>query len=186
MERTKKKLKPSFPVEHKNNEVQSTQGYSLPNKEPTSEDIYETWLEVLSVEQSDDKKFVELSIEHFSPTLARDWLILLVQDLNDAVRKRELADSERALTYFQNQLKTASTVEIKELTATLMRSHMESKMMASIYPDYVFTTIDPPQIPEEPSKPKKLVITLVFATLGLLITLSFLFYNIPPKTNATL
>ena len=57
--------------------------------------------------------------------------------------------------YLEEQLKQTSVAEIRELLAGLLRSHMESRMMAAVEPNYVFSVIDPPTVPELKSEPKR-------------------------------
>jgi LPS O-antigen subunit length determinant protein (WzzB/FepE family) len=100
---------------------------------------------------------------------------LWVVDINEALRAQDLAESERAVAYLEGQLKQTNVAEIRELLAGLLRSHMESRMMATVEPNYAFSVIDPPTVPELKSEPKRALIcvlgTLLGGILGLVISL---------------
>ena len=120
----------------------------------------------MSVSEEKDSGFVTLSIKHRSPVYAKAWLDLLVVDINEALRAQDLAESERAVAYLEEQLKQTSVAEIRELLAGLLRSHMESRMMAAVEPNYVFSVIDPPTVPELKSEPKRALICVIGTLLG--------------------
>jgi len=143
--------------------------------EPSPEEVHELWGETVSVSEDKDSGFVSLSLKHRSPVHAKEWLDLLVVDINEALRAQDLAESERAVAYLEGQLKQTNVAEIRELLAGLLRSHMESRMMATVEPNYAFSVIDPPTVPELKSEPKRALIcvlgTLLGGMLGVVISL---------------
>ena len=144
-------------------------------KAPTAEEVHTAWKETVSVSENTENGFVTLSIKHRSPIHAKKWLDLLIIDINEALRAQDLAESERAVKYLEEQLKQSNVAEIRELLAGLLRSHMESRMMATVEPNYVFSVIDPPTVPEVKFGPKRALIcvlgTAVGCVLGILISL---------------
>jgi uncharacterized protein involved in exopolysaccharide biosynthesis len=142
---------------------------------PSPEEVHALWNETVSVSEEKDSGFVTLSIKHRSPVYAKEWLDLLVVDINEALRAQDLAESERAVAYLEGQLKQTNVAEIRELLAGLLRSHMESRMMATVEPNYAFSVIDPPTVPELKSEPKRALIcvlgTLLGCMLGVVISL---------------
>ena len=134
---------------------------------PSAEEIHEFWNEqFLSVSEDKTSGFVTLSIKHRSPVYAKEWLDLLVVEINEALRAQDLAESERAVAYLEGQLKQTNMAEIRELLAGLLRSHMESRMMATVEPNYAFSVIDPPTVPELESEPNRALISVLGTLLG--------------------
>ena len=133
---------------------------------PSPEEVHALWNETISVSEEKDSGFVTLSIKHRSPVYAKEWLDLLVVDINEALRAQDLAESERAVAYLEGQLKQTNVAEIRELLAGLLRSHMESRMMATVEPNYAFSVIDPPTVPELKSEPKRALICVLGTLLG--------------------
>ena len=133
---------------------------------PSPEEVHTLWNNTVTVSEEEDTGFVALSLKHRSPVYAKDWLDLLVVDINEALRAQDLDESERAVAYLEGQLKQTNMAEIRELLAGLLRSHMESRMMATVEPNYVFSVIDPPTVPELKSEPKRALICVLGTLLG--------------------
>ena len=139
---------------------------------PSAEEIHKFWnSNFLSVSQDKKSSFVTLSLKHRSPICAKKWLDLLVADINEALRTEDLAESERAVAYLERELKKTNIAEIRELLAGLLRSHMESRMMATVEPNYAFSVIDPPTVPMRRVAPRRTLICIVGTLLGAMIAL---------------
>ena len=133
---------------------------------PGVEEIHELWMETVLVAEDKDTGFVTVALKHPSPGLAKSWLELLIHDLNETLRSQDLAEAERAVTYLESQLAETATTEIRELLAGLLRSHMESRMVATVEKDYAFSIIDPPTLPEKKSEPNRALICVLITALG--------------------
>ena len=133
---------------------------------PSPEEVHKLWNETVAVSEEKDSGFVSLSIKHRSPVYAKEWLDLLVVEINEVLRAQDLAESERAVAYLEAQLKQTKVAEIRELLAGLLRSHMESRMMATLEANYAFSVIDPPTVPELKSEPKRALICVLGTLLG--------------------
>lgn len=133
---------------------------------PSPEEVHLVWLETVSINEDKSSGFVEISLNHRSPVYAKEWLEMLVVDINETLRSQDLAESERAVAYLESQLKRTKVAEIRELLAGLLRSHMESRMIATVESNYAFSVIDPPTVPEQKISPKRTLIFLVGALLG--------------------
>lgn len=134
--------------------------------EPSPEEVHDLWKETVSISEDKDSGFVSLALKHRSPVYAKQWLDLLVVDINEALRAQDLEESERAVAYLEGQLKQTNVAEIRELIAGLLRSHMESRMVATVEPNYAFSVIDPPTVPERKSEPKRALICVIGTLLG--------------------
>ena len=140
---------------------------------PSAEEVHQLWSEILTISEDKKSSFVTLSLKHQSPLHAKQWLDLLVIDVNETLRAQDLAESERAVAYLEKQLKQSNVAEIRELLASLLRSHMESRMMATVEPNYVFSVIDPPTVPEIKSEPKRALICILGTLLGGILGAAF-------------
>lgn len=61
--------------------------------EPSSWELYEALMDILSVSQDIDTGIVTISIEYFDPNLAKLWLESLVKQINEDIRKEESEQS---------------------------------------------------------------------------------------------
>jgi uncharacterized protein involved in exopolysaccharide biosynthesis len=142
---------------------------------PSPEEVQRAWNGLVTVSEAKDSGFVNLSVQHRSPVLAKQVVDWLITDINETLRAQDLAEAERAIGYLEEQLKATSVAEVRSLLAGLLRSHTEARMMATVDPAYVFAVIDPATLPEQKVAPKRALIcvlgTLVGGFLGVLLSL---------------
>jgi len=116
-----------------------------------------------------DTGFIYVSVTHPSPTFSKFLLELIVQEMNELVRQRDLKESENALSYLKNELSNTKLIEMKQSINMLIQSQLETQMMAKIGNDYVFRIIEPPFLPEEKVAPRKKLITFLGTSLGFIL-----------------
>ena len=116
-----------------------------------------------------DTGFIYVSVTHPSPTFSKFLLELIVQEMNELVRQRDLKESENALSYLKNELSNTKLIEMKQSINLLIQSQLETQMMAKIGNDYVFRIIEPPFLPEEKVAPRKKLITFLGTSLGFIL-----------------
>jgi len=134
--------------------------------EPGAEEIHEKWLESVTIRENNETGFITIAFDHRSPVLAKEWLEYLVTDVNEALRAKDLTQARQAVSYLENKLKETSVSEIRELLANLLRSHMESQMVASVELDYAFSVVDPPTVPDLKTHPKRSLIVVLSTIFG--------------------
>ena len=96
--------------------------------------------------------------------LINDFLTLIINEANNQNRQIDIEDSTKAINFLKGQFSRTSQSEIKESIGKLLEAQLETRMMASIYDDYVLITIEPPFIPEMKSGPIRSLI-VIFSTL---------------------
>ena len=137
-----------------------------PNKkvEPSYLEAYTRYGEILSIDKDKVTGLISIQIEHISPVFAKDFLTLIIQEANNANREMDITDSSKAINYLKNELSLTPQKEIQESIGKLLENQLETRMMASIYDDYVLITLEPPFIPEMKSGPIRSLI-VIFSTL---------------------
>jgi LPS O-antigen subunit length determinant protein (WzzB/FepE family) len=143
--------------------------------EPSMQEAYKAFTDILSVSEDKETAFVTVSIEHQSPYVAQQWVSWLVDDINQAVKDQDVAEAKRSIEYLKEQVSNTSLAELQTMFFELIQSQTETIMLAEVRPEYVFKTIDPAVVPEEKSKPKRALIcvlgTMLGGMLGVLIVL---------------
>lgn len=126
---------------------------------------------------TEDKKtgYVILSIKHQSPLIAKQWVEIIVREVNSFYRQKDKTKSEKAVTYLNNQILATGLTEIKRVTATLLQKEIQKLTLIEANSDYVFEYIYPPSIMEKKSEPKRILIIFLFflfgSMLGIIIVL---------------
>lgn len=144
--------------------------------QPSFWEAFKVFRSILSVAQDSETGFVTVSIEHRSPHVAKDWVELLVRDVNSVMKARDVAEAQRSVDYLQKQLHGVSVADMRTVFYQLIEEQMKTIMLAEVRDEYVFSTIDAAVVAEEKIRPKRALICLLGVILGgaagLLIILS--------------
>ena len=143
--------------------------------QPSVQEAHEKFKEIIAVSQDKETGFVTLSIEHYSPYVAKKWVDTLIVAINETIREQEVAQAERSISYLKQQIQTTQLAELQVGFFELIQSQTETIMLANASPEYLFKTLDPAVVPELKAKPKRALIavlgTLLGGMLGVLIVL---------------
>lgn len=133
---------------------------------PTDWEAYRAFTGILSVNQSRDNGMIQVSVTFPVPELARDWVQLLVQDINAYMRDRAIQDGERTIQYLEGQIARTSAAGMQQVFYQLIEEEMKTIMLANVREEYMFRTLDPAMVPETPSGPNRRLIVMVAFLLG--------------------
>jgi len=133
---------------------------------PSSWNLFKRFLEKLSVSEDKKSGLVSVSIEYYSPQIAKHWLDLYVAAINGHMQERKMAEVTRNITYLEAQIKKTNIAEMEEVFYTIIEEQIKSKMLAEASPDYAFVPVSPSMVPEEKSQPKRALICILGALLG--------------------
>ena len=124
---------------------------------------------------SEDKKsgFITLSIKHQSPFVAKQWVELVVNEINSFYRQKDKLESEKAVSYLNQQISMTGLSEIKEVLAQLLQEETKKLTLIEANQYYVFDYIDPPAVMEKKSEPKRSLICILSALLGGMLSVLF-------------
>ena len=122
---------------------------------PSCWELFKKFSEMFSV--SDDKKtgMVSISVEYFSPQLAKEWVDRLVIGINQHMQSRKLEKVNINIQYLEAQIEKTSIAEMREVFYTIIEEQIKSKMLAEASPEYAFVTVSPAMVLEEKSQPKR-------------------------------
>lgn len=149
--------------------------YSYPQQQiPSPQESFEVYT-TSHLSLSEDKKsgFVSLSIKHQSPFVAKQWVELIVNEVNSFYRQKDKIESEKAVSYLNQQISLTSLSEIKEALAQLLQEETKKLTLIEANQYYVFDYIDPPAVMEKKSEPKRALICILGALLGGMLSILF-------------
>jgi uncharacterized protein involved in exopolysaccharide biosynthesis len=135
---------------------------------PSPQEAYEEFMKVLTVSQDKTSGFVTVAVEHYSPDLARDWVTLLVQDLNRTVMRSDEAEAKEAIAYLNKQFEKTSLSELKNVLSRLVEEQTKTIMLVNISDEYLLRTIDPAIAPEKKVRPKRVLVAFLSGLVGLI------------------
>jgi len=134
--------------------------------EPTHWDLYNAFMEVLSINQDKTTGLVTLSVEHISPVAAKNWLNWLVLDLNQHIRESDVHEAQTSVDFLKKQINETLIADMQKMFYQLIEKQYQTIMLANVREQYMFKVIDPAVIPQERVKPKRSLIVILFSFFG--------------------
>lgn len=134
---------------------------------PTAQESHNFFVaNVLNISTANATRFVTLSVDHVSPYIARDWVELMILEINEQFRVREHELALSSIDYLNNQISITSVVEVRQALSELLQNQIQTSMLTNANPDYVFSVIDPPIPPELKYSPRRSIIVILATLLG--------------------
>lgn len=140
---------------------------------PSLLEVHEEFLKLFAISQDKTSGMVKLSVEHYSPYLAKTWVDQLVKAINDEMRQRELTEAQRSIAYLNSQIEQTSIADVRTMLYSLIEEQTKTVMLANVRDEYVFKTVDPAVVAEKKSKPKRALIVILAFMLGSLLSMMF-------------
>lgn len=140
---------------------------------PTSWKLYENFKNRLSVAQDIDTGLISISFTFYSPAIAKEWVDLLIEDINAYMKEKSLQEANSSIQYLEDQITKTSVAEIKSVFGELIQEQHKTKMLAQVSGEYIFKTISAAKTPEEKVKPKRAIIAIIVTLLGGVLSVLF-------------
>lgn len=153
---------------------------------PTSWELYEEFIEDISISADKKTGLITLSVEYFSPYLAKQWVDQLIVAINQHMQQRKLQMVNSNIEYLEAQIVKTPIAEMKEVFYTIIEEQIKGKMLAEASPEYVFVTVSPAMVPEEKSQPKRALICILGVLLGGMLSVAFVlirYYGFSRESN---
>ncbi|EIK4806894.1 LPS O-antigen length regulator [Vibrio parahaemolyticus] len=139
----------------------------LRGPEPSSLEAYERFhKDILSIEFDDDIGLYTISVKYYSPFIAKEWVDLLVKEINKVMRERTIAETNQNLKYLNAQLQKTPVADMQSTFYQLIEEQTKSLMLAEVQDEFTFKVIDPPVVPEIKYGPKRALICILGTLFG--------------------
>ncbi|MBO0243906.1 MULTISPECIES: Wzz/FepE/Etk N-terminal domain-containing protein [Vibrio] len=144
--------------------------------EPTAQEAYETFRKDI-FEISEDKKngLYSVSVKHYSPYIAQQWVDWLVQDINNVMRERTIKEASKNLDYLNAQLEKTSITDMQSTFYKLIEEQTKSLMLAEVQEEFVFKVIDPAVLSELKHEPNRAFLCIAGTVFGMIFGIGILF-----------
>ena len=107
--------------------------------------------------------------------MAEQWARLIINEVNEFYREKDKSESQRAAAYLNQQISITSLSEIKFVFTQLLQEEFKKLTLIEANQSYVFDYIDPPAVMEKKSEPKRVLICIISALLGVLLSIVLVF-----------
>ena len=140
---------------------------------PSSWELFEEFDKKVTVSQDKTSGLISISVEYYSPQLAKQWVELFVRSINEHMRDRKLQQVNRNIEYLTAQVEKTAIAGMREVFYQIIEEQTKSKMLAEASPEYAFVTVSKAMSAEQESKPKRALICILGSLLGVILSLFF-------------
>ena len=167
-----------FDVENKVWLIEDEAGALVP---PSGWSLFQAFKNKLFLEFDPVTGLLSVSMTHYSPHIALEWLEMYIEAINLHMQTRQVEKLTRNIEYLQTEIAKTSIAEMQEVFYTVIEEQTKSKMLAQASPEYVFVVVSPAVLPERKSRPNRallcILITFFGGTLSVLYSLGMFFYK---------
>lgn len=132
---------------------------------PSHQEAFEIYNSKLSVSQKDNG-FVSITITHVSPNITKQWLNIIIKNINDYMREIDRIQAKNSIDFLNQTASKTNINQIKEAISRLLENQIQTLMMVESNEDYILKQIISPIAPEKKSGPARTVIVLFGLILG--------------------
>ena len=138
---------------------------------PSNQEAYKVYKDIISITEDRKTKFVVISVEHKSPYIAKKWIDIIINNINESMRETDKKLATKSIDFLNQSSAQTNLIEIKEGISEILESQIQKLMLASANEFYVYKIIDSPIVPELKSKPNRALICIVGAFIGALLSI---------------
>ena len=148
---------------------------SFPSKaKPSIQEAYQVFSgNHFSITEDTATGFIELQVNHYSPTVALEWLELMLQSIETSVREKETVEAEKSIAYLKAESSTNSLISLNQVFAGLIEEQTKKIVLANASEEYVFQIIEPPVAAELKSGPKRALICVLGVLLAGMLSILY-------------
>lgn len=143
-------------------------------EKPTFQQAYESFSSSMIVVENPITGLTSVSIEHFSPTIAKQWATLVVSGVNNSMREEDKEEARLAIDFYQKELINTSIKSVKDLFSELIEQEQQKFMLANVREEYVFKIIEPPVVPEKRTRPSRAKFCIIYTFISGLLSVIFI------------
>ena len=151
---------------------------------PTSQEAYEEFMEIMSVNKDKKTLLVTLSVEHKSPFIAQKWVEIMINQIDKVMRDQDRQTATKSIEYLNSLAPTVNYEDIKKSLSALQQEQMKRLMMVEANDNYIFKVLDSPIVPEVKSRPKRSLVVIWGTILGMVLSaVGVLVFNYTRKSS---
>lgn len=163
----------------KNELILNSKIYDIKNKKwagktntpPSIQEAVRSFRQIYIVSENKKNGFVTISIDFYSPYVSKEWIDLIIENINETMRVQAVSMATSSLNYLNEQISKTNISEIKIVLSELAKSETQKIMLSKSSPEYVFKTIDKAFAPEIKISPRRSVICIIGALVGFSLSL---------------
>lgn len=141
------------------------------NAMPSIQQTIRSFRGIYSVTENKKTGFVSISIDFYSPYIAKMWVDLIIEDINETMRIQAVEMANTSLNYLNEQINKTNISEIKIVLSELAKSETQKIMLSKSSPEYTYKTIDKAFAPELKISPRRSIICIIGTMTGFILSI---------------
>ena len=150
-------------------------GKNFKTNKPTILETHSRYKNLLSLNQDRQSRFISISVTHKSPDFAKYLLDLIINELNNLERSKDLYESRQALDFLYSEMKESS--QIRDSMSQLIETQLQKQMLTQIGDDYLIEFIDKSYLPEEKSSPQRSIFLIFGLFFGFIFSIFYIYIS---------
>jgi LPS O-antigen subunit length determinant protein (WzzB/FepE family) len=139
--------------------------------QPSPWEAYLRFSQAINISQDKTSSLITIDLDYYSPLLAKEWLTILVSEINEFIRNQEKEETQASIDYLKNQLKKIQVSNMETVFYQLIEEQTKTMMLAQVKQEYAFRTIDPAQVPDIKSSPNRALMVIIGTMLGAILSI---------------
>jgi uncharacterized protein involved in exopolysaccharide biosynthesis len=141
--------------------------------EPSSWKLFIKLKNRINISKDKNSGLISLTVEFYSPELAKQWVKGLVAAINANLKKRDRDEATKSIQYLQEKIQETHVSDMQAVFYQLIEEQTKTLMLAEVSDEYVFKTLSPARVAEIKSKPKRALIAIVGFILGGMLSIIY-------------
>ena len=130
---------------------------------------------MLTITSDDASGLITLSVDYYSPHIAKELVDLYFKSINKHMQNRKLDKVNINIEYLQAQIEKTSLTEMHEVFYTIIEEQLKVKMISEATPEHTFVVVSPSMVAEKKSSPMRVVFVLTGTIVGLILSILIIF-----------
>ena len=145
------------------------------NGKPSFQDAYRSYSGLVVINEDKLTKIISITVINGSPHVAKNWVDLIIKQINMITEKEEIERASKALVYYEEKLGSTSLLSLNEMFAKLTEDQHKRLMLAEVEDEYILRTLEPAVAPERRYKPSRAKFCIVFTFIAGVISFILVF-----------
>ncbi len=141
--------------------------------EPSSWELFEKIEDKISISQDKTSGLISLSVDYFSPIIAKQWVDKMIVAINAHVQKQDREEALKNISYLNKKINETNLADMQSVFYQLIEDQTKTLMLAEVSDEYVLKTLSHAKIEEKKSKPRRALIVLLGVLIGIVSSLIF-------------
>jgi len=133
---------------------------------PTPWQGYNGFIKMLSINEVSSSGMLKITLDYINPVLAKKWLKLYVDGLNNLIEQQDLNEAQQSIDYLLETAKDSHVQSVKAVLYSLIEEKTKTILLANVNSGYVLKPLTDIVLPEDKNSPNRVFLVIVITFLA--------------------